>query len=1300
MSLSFLSLLLQLRLLLQIDISRDENEKERYWLRLVLHAWTERNGETNRLTHARTHARTYMYVYEQHSVSVCLLVVGRACMQTTAVFEKHANSLSQLAGLSFSLIFLDAERKEKTLDVVVENIDEFNMWTRGLAMLLSWLGPGDVARSATTRSKQQQPPRRLPSERGASDVGDRPGESVDGSPSTYTNTNDNEDDDESTVSSTDDGSMSNASVAGAYGGAAAAASTLASLRPTLPSRRQRIATAAAAQPDTGHDAEYFRHWQTGVHAAMFCFDVDGRGKAGGGGSAGGASRKSGGSTAGIDANVRAAPAADAVGDLFVWGLTSFNISPAAGGNNAPSEVGSRICSPVSLESLHDIDVYQVSCGSRHIAVIDDCGELYMYGDGDDGQLGVGYVGNGDGGNAASSGNAAMTNGYGGAPQRKVPHRVQANPWLSGGCIEHTSCGRNCAAVITDSDQLYVWGENKYGQLGVGSTTTYYTPQKVEITAGSDRDDDDTRERQSREDRNGRGDADSNVPSLASMLVMPLPVVYVSCGASHMAAITGNYELYTWGESMFGALGHIEGGDIHLGGICATPRRVDALVGMRTVLVSCGVYHTLAIVLDDERVRMYNRMANAIPDTAGGLGGCVYAWGDNSKCQIGMGKDRSANKIRYRPTQVKDLIDVPVVAIAAGQYHSVALSALGEVYTWGCADDGKLGHPAPPAALPPTANVKPKATSGGRNPISPNPAAAPIDPGVPNRVEYFYNQGIRVVQIGCGLFHSAALGVGSGADAHNGKVYTWGLGIGGRLGLGGEKSAEEPTLVTGLVDRAVRQVHCGDTWTAAICEHKWEPLFDMRNTSSSMSAGLASAGTSFHSAQSSSNGVAVAPQQQQQQQHRQQRKKKYVSLGMSKAPSANGAIDASFSQPVARKSSLTTTVDAFATSSQQHAGVPAEASQMPSAATTPRRQSSLQSSSSSPVPAQHLPPLSTNAAATATATSTNSLAPGHDLPLHHMDPQRAKAIIERDLFRQQLLDAKRENERLSAESAAAKKEVLVASQQAKDEALAAAELRKKLSDITSVKEVESTPNPIKSSKKKSVPAFSGVAGAIESLPGVQKEESSIDASAAKKLAKIAKSVVQGGQEVTARDEYFQMIQEVSRGIFFAVRRKKAGAGKSSGVDTGTAAMESADNTPTASPAPPPDTEASASSTDSSAKRRLKLGGKSTKKKGKSKLAVAEESNDQVIDGAPIAADVVQAAVPEEVVEAVIPEVAEVAESSSAPDAAEVIESESAAIPNQVMVAKIAVVENVAEVHVADIRDEIVNKALVETDSDLL
>lgn len=32
------------------------------------------------------------------------------------------------------------------------------------------------------------------------------------------------------------------------------------------------------------------------------------------------------------------------------------------------------------------------------------------------------------------------------------------------------------------------------------------------------------------------------------------------------------------------------------------------------------------------------------------------------------------------------------------------------------------------------------------------------------------------------------------------------------------------LFLGLSDRNVRQVHCGDSWTAAIIEHKWEPLF--------------------------------------------------------------------------------------------------------------------------------------------------------------------------------------------------------------------------------------------------------------------------------------------------------------------------------------------------------------------------------------------------------------------------------------------------------------------------------------------
>lgn len=96
----------------------------------------------------------------------------------------------------------------------------------------------------------------------------------------------------------------------------------------------------------------------------------------------------------------------------------------------------------------------------------------------------------------------------------------------------------------------------------------------------------------------------------------------------------------------------------------TPRRVDCLVGMRTVIVCCGVYHTLAIVVEADR------SFSSKDASSGQIGGNVYAWGDNSKGQLGIGK---STKIRRLPTEIETLVSVPVVAIAAGQHHSVALS---------------------------------------------------------------------------------------------------------------------------------------------------------------------------------------------------------------------------------------------------------------------------------------------------------------------------------------------------------------------------------------------------------------------------------------------------------------------------------------------------------------------------------------------------------------------------------------------------------------------------------------------------
>ncbi|KAH7440557.1 hypothetical protein KP509_04G112600 [Ceratopteris richardii] len=64
---------------------------------------------------------------------------------------------------------------------------------------------------------------------------------------------------------------------------------------------------------------------------------------------------------------------------------------------------------------------------------------------------------------------------------------------------------------------------------------------------------------------------------------------VSCGPWHTALVTSFGQLFTFGDGTFGVLGH---------GDCNStffPREVDSLKGLRTVRVSCGVWHSAAVV---------------------------------------------------------------------------------------------------------------------------------------------------------------------------------------------------------------------------------------------------------------------------------------------------------------------------------------------------------------------------------------------------------------------------------------------------------------------------------------------------------------------------------------------------------------------------------------------------------------------------------------------------------------------------------------------------------------------------------
>lgn len=81
-------------------------------------------------------------------------------------------------------------------------------------------------------------------------------------------------------------------------------------------------------------------------------------------------------------------------------------------------------------------------------------------------------------------------------------------------------------------------------------------------------------------------------------------------------------------------------------------------------VSCGHCHTLAVTNNG-----------------------VYAWGSSQFGQLGLGKVLQCST----PELITSLAQEVIIDAVAGQYHSVALTADGRVFTWGWGVHGQLGH---------------------------------------------------------------------------------------------------------------------------------------------------------------------------------------------------------------------------------------------------------------------------------------------------------------------------------------------------------------------------------------------------------------------------------------------------------------------------------------------------------------------------------------------------------------------------------------------------------------------------------
>ena len=308
------------------------------------------------------------------------------------------------------------------------------------------------------------------------------------------------------------------------------------------------------------------------------------------------------------------------------------------------------------------------------------GEIFVFGDGDCGQLGLGED----------------------ITERLRPFPVNVDNQL----ILQIVCGGMHTVVLTEDRSIFSWGVNDEGALGretagelweksgegTGSPGDSYTPGRVkfpenaapivQLSAG------DSHTAALAEDGSvwvwGTYRDSSGVMGFSPttrIQVTPICVyrpskaseqsVRIASGADHTAAVTAGGALLTWGNGQTGQLGRV-GERLNdrtkmetLLKPHAVPTKGANHKGSKIVDVNCGTYATFAIQGD----------------------GGIQAFGLNNYGQLAF----PGLEPVFKPMVVKALKDHDVHAVRSGQHHTLVVTKEGKLLSFGRPTYGRLGQ---------------------------------------------------------------------------------------------------------------------------------------------------------------------------------------------------------------------------------------------------------------------------------------------------------------------------------------------------------------------------------------------------------------------------------------------------------------------------------------------------------------------------------------------------------------------------------------------------------------------------------
>jgi alpha-tubulin suppressor-like RCC1 family protein len=241
------------------------------------------------------------------------------------------------------------------------------------------------------------------------------------------------------------------------------------------------------------------------------------------------------------------------GQVFSFGLT---LNGALGYETPAHQNHQSIPKQIELEGLNGHRVTQVAAGSFHSLLLTDSGQVFSFGNGAQGQLGF-----------EDSQNLP----------RWTPKRIESEA-LEDQKVIQIAAGSFHSLLLTESGQVFSFGDSSYGQLGLGETRDRdpWTPTRIE-----------------------------------SDLLRDEKVIQVVAGSFHSLLVTESGQVFAFGNGTYGQLGN---GNLQIQSI---PQPIDPskFNDSKITRAAAGLFHSLFLTEN----------------------GDLFSFGSSSDGQLGIGK---------------------------------------------------------------------------------------------------------------------------------------------------------------------------------------------------------------------------------------------------------------------------------------------------------------------------------------------------------------------------------------------------------------------------------------------------------------------------------------------------------------------------------------------------------------------------------------------------------------------------------------------------------------------------------------